>query len=526
MLSKHRILVPLETQQKSSETSISRSPYLQSPPKVMRSYKRASTASAKKRSKHRLSSVRSSSSSGSEGHDSTKHRRSASEVERAHFRTVERIKEKLAQTRKEQKCEREKKREIERQRLVRLEKQEHELERSRRKARQRVESVASQHDGKEERVKVAICGAGPVGLFLAVALRLKYGVLKYSWKHSMWSFVAKPMCPSIQIFEKRSLENWGTRTQTISIQSSVQALLTRLLPEPNNFSPTCPINLIENRLRDFVEGPLGIRIHEEEIEENRTLIERGFDAIVWAGGKNSPPQDIRDHLDLTVSQGPAENALIFDFNVLKNNDSECNGDAIGVLAENVHRALISDALRVLVRPPLNEKSQGLLWIIGLNRDLFEKVLQVDSDKPYESMEKAVLASILTSGAKAKKDSQVRTLLQIVRLLEERSGPMPCHLSKLKASHFKSGGVYAEVDGKQYESGEESSSVPLLLVGDAAFGKPFYTGSTLNNHLQDAYMLAMRTDWTRSNIRESKRVAFDAYLRNFQHRVSAPRFACK
>merc|ERR1712151_1186578 len=41
----------------------------------------------------------------------------------------------------------------------------------------------------------------------------------------------------------------------------------------------------------------------------------------------------------------------------------------------------------------------------------------------------------------------------------------------------------------------SCGCPLLLLGDALCGKPFYTGSTLNRHFWDVAALIDEVEWT-------------------------------
>jgi hypothetical protein len=206
------------------------------------------------------------------------------------------------------------------------------------------------------RAEIAVCGAGPVGLFVAILLQLRYGSLSttYAKEGETVRFSRAPDCPNVTIFERRPRDSWGTRTQvfgcchndgvgehnadnrtivicvdwrrrfdadywrisqTISVLSSVQALLSRLLPAPNNFSPTCAINVMEKRFRDFVENVLRVEIIEKEIPSNAYLLENyDFDAIIWAGGKHAPPGGIRERLHMPITHGQGENALIFNFN--------------------------------------------------------------------------------------------------------------------------------------------------------------------------------------------------------------------
>ena len=62
-----------------------------------------------------------------------------------------------------------------------------------------------------------------------------------------------------------------------------------------------------------------------------------------------------------------------------------------------------------------------------------------------------------------------------------------HTRRVDASYWSSASVVAAYP-----------SVPgcLVLLGDAACGKPFYTGTTLNGHLQDVVPLVYETNWRR------------------------------
>ncbi|CAL1164002.1 unnamed protein product [Cladocopium goreaui] len=65
--------------------------------------------------------------------------------------------------------------------------------------------------------------------------------------------------------------------------------------------------------------------------------------------------------------------------------------------------------------------------------------------------------------------------------------------------MKASGVTARVVDASFWSSDRAvcqlpSSVPLVLIGDALAGKPFYTGSTLNRHLWDVAKLVEEVEF--------------------------------
>lgn len=299
-------------------------------------------------------------------------------------------------------------------------------------------------------------------------------------------FVRSPAFPIIHVFERRSGKEWGRRTQTIVIHHATHAMLSRVIPSvDNDVLPSCPINALERRFRPFLERTLGVHVEHRNVQGNREMLDMGADCVIWAGGRGSPSPGVRERLGMQVSVGRSENALIFTF--LKGGDAADTG-TVERLAECVHLVPNPSNLRILVRPPsTSSSSRGRLWIIGIHNDLFERGTACDEQDRHGTMVQAWAAARVGTGSDRKGHvAAVRQILvtnwaggTIIRYerppeqadMEGRVGPMPCSLHKLAAAHFKSKRATAYVEA-DYD--DVKQHVPIVLVGDAAFGKPFST----------------------------------------------------
>ncbi|OLP98432.1 hypothetical protein AK812_SmicGene19088 [Symbiodinium microadriaticum] len=110
------------------------------------------------------------------------------------------------------------------------------------------------------RARVAIVGAGPVGLWVAVLLARAHARLFFT--ASGFRIKRLPGAPDINVFERRTDEGgWGSRRIVLAMSNASQDVLnSRLMSERelcahHCFSPTCSINLIESILREGDVSP-------------------------------------------------------------------------------------------------------------------------------------------------------------------------------------------------------------------------------------------------------------------------------
>lgn len=142
-----------------------------------------------------------------------------------------------------------------------------------------------------------------------------------------------------------------------------------------------------------------------------------------------------------------------------------------------------------------------LWLLGLPAELkAAKAAAANAagkgpDKPLENMLAALdcelerlglqAAGTPTSGTPANSRPWLPGLRAAVAALQERVlSPSAASVRWVGASYWSSDRVVCSVP-----SGDGSKRTPLVLIGDAAMGKPFYTGTTLNIHLAEVKALS-------------------------------------
>merc|ERR1712050_793810 len=85
---------------------------------------------------------------------------------------------------------------------------------------------------------------------------------------------------------------------------------------------------------------------------------------------------------------------------------------------------------------------------------------------------------------------VSVLRCAAEVLQQRVRPTACSVRWVEAAFWSSDHVVCDLT----PLGGSEAIQPLLLLGDAACGRPFYTGTTLNRHFWDVAALVDEVDW--------------------------------
>eukprot|EP00746_Dinoflagellata_sp_MGD_P156490 gnl/MRDRNA2_/MRDRNA2_85846_c0_seq1.p1 gnl/MRDRNA2_/MRDRNA2_85846_c0~~gnl/MRDRNA2_/MRDRNA2_85846_c0_seq1.p1 ORF type:complete len:522 (+),score=87.96 gnl/MRDRNA2_/MRDRNA2_85846_c0_seq1:57-1568(+) len=395
--------------------------------------------------------------------------------------------------------------------------------------------------------RVAIIGAGPVGLWAAVLICRDHARL---FTTSTTTRIAKaPLAPVVNVYERRTVESgYGTRRVTLAMASQTQDLLNahlmsaRSLTSQHNFTPACSINLIESLMREefekYVAAGFGSFNMGEVMQEPEILLEN-HDVVLVASGKAGLTDAWRSANRMEMQTGRSDDALIFKFSTDQENLSFVEVEAmLGRTKSRGHPT-------VFLRCGATSK-QGWVWLLGINAEIAATIRSAlatsnASSVSYESFGVAWTAltgeqpppDIQPAGRGAKngyaprKDGEAQSPEEPVS--ESVSSGLTNalgHLDKLLKPEFVSVRITtasfwrSEEVVKRVERSDGSVGW-IVLVGDAACGKPFYLGSTLNGHFHDAVTLraAPWTKWVTS----CSGSPFKRYIERIQRRTEGVGF---
>lgn len=306
------------------------------------------------------------------------------------------------------------------------------------------------------RRKIAIVGAGPVGLWAAMLL-----AQKYRWTDSSGALRLRPDAPQIVVMEARSMASHCTRTDIrIALSSSTRSMLDQQT-RSRAFSSGMPVAEIEeNFLRRWrkVAGVEARIEYEAAVQDPKDL--NGYDGILWSAGRRSLNEALRKDLGCEVRIGDSQKVIVFQVQELLAGDAwHLSSLDLSGAAQQAGRV---PQLRVMLRPGFEGACACWLWVFGLPAELLESLVP-------------------------KQD-----------LVGNDGGPLRAALEALQ-QRMKASGVTARVVDASFWSSDRAvcqlpSSVPLVLIGDALAGKPFYTGSTLNRHLWDVAKLVEEVEF--------------------------------
>ncbi|CAE8618269.1 unnamed protein product [Polarella glacialis] len=383
---------------------------------------------------------------------------------------------------------------------------------------------------RQRRRRIAVVGAGPVGLWIATLIALRHArrvrrsaagggaaAAKAALGHG---FIRGPDAPEVVVFERRApSEHCSRRNVRITLDAHTVALLNKHT-KSRRFMSGMALAEIETILLDQwrrLGGPKALE-YGKQVNSPSDLADEDWDLVLWAGGRNSLDDASRQELGCGMRVGESEEVLVFEMRdfgptrsgPLRVEDLEqlaaadltfCARHGAGVAetadAPRSSTSAASGSYRIVLRCAEDaDKAQplGWLWFMGLPAEL--KAAKEARGPPGRAD-----ASQQHAGLSAALDAELKRLgLQVgVDEVEPWVVRLRAAAAALQERVLRPGAVTARwVDASYWSSdrvtcslppGPSGRSAPLLLVGDVAMGKPFYTGTTLNVHLAEVKALS-------------------------------------
>lgn len=330
-----------------------------------------------------------------------------------------------------------------------------------------------------DRRRIAIVGGGPVGLWAAVLIAQKYRCMEVC--HSL---ARRPDAPEVIVYEGRPEERHQARKDIrIALSpATINLLNSRTRGKSKRFYTGMPVADIEGALLHRLEkiAPKGGPFFEHPIEDPAGFAAtEGFDCVLWAGGRRSLSDDLRCALGCELQQSDVERVLVFQFS-----DLEVGGDVNSDLATAAQQAARWPSFRVLLRPGVEGVCAGWLWLFGLPGDALRKPPPQDAG-PGSSFREALVQVLDTSSPGAS------AVLAAADTFQQRIRPRGCTARWVDAAFWSSSRTVCDLG----DLDSRAEGCPIVVLGDAACGKPFYTGTTLNGHLRDVAAMVDEIDWT-------------------------------
>jgi hypothetical protein len=422
-------------------------------------------------------------------------------------KTIERIKRAARELDKEMRLKAEARRSQEAE-MVELEKQkERAVEAFRRQVAKRLQPPKCPNS---KRSRIAIVGAGPTGLWLALILARKYCTFARGADGSR-TIIRGASAPIIDVVERRQLTgagelSYGSRKIILAISSQTQDLLNGQLGANYAFSPTTSINTIESALRDvfgqFVNAGVGKMRFGVETNDPDSLHAEGYDAVVIASGRNGVTAEWRAQRDMEVAVSTSETAIIVAY-------TKATGGIRGKAAADIALARVgAGSARMFLRPGIID-ADGWLWMLDLNKRIIKAAKRILSERAGSNVDagaqsRSIDESVVKSGTlgvgsgdcaespvfpsflamgKAICLDTLDALEEVLQSLDEALQPGEVTLRITKAAHWRANEVV-----------RTTSDGITLLIGDAACGRPFYLGSNLNWHFADIFNLTRVETW--------------------------------
>ncbi|CAE8604331.1 unnamed protein product, partial [Polarella glacialis] len=219
------------------------------------------------------------------------------------------------------------------------------------------------------------------------------------------------------------------------------------------------------------------------------------DVVFVATGRNWPGDAWRRGRGLQVNVGRTEESLILKFALEPSPE-------LGRVLDEVRGALgrfqAKGQATYVLRPGPSEE-QGWLWIMGLGSEMLARMKTVLAEQQggftfssFRNMWSGLGKGSPISGEAptTKKGSRAAAaVLKALSYVDEKLRPLEVTPRFSEASYWHSEEVVQRIEKPDGSVGW------IVLVGDAACGKPFYLGSNLNGHFQDATAL-LAAPWTR------------------------------
>ena len=148
--------------------------------------------------------------------------------------------------------------------------------------------------GERKGARVAIVGAGPTGLWLAVLIARKHA--SFAKGPNGLVITRRHNAPTVDVFEKREKRRpgaderaHGARSIVLAITQQTSALLNRHLHSPHGFAPISRVGQIESVLlaefERYAAAGFGRTQFGEEVSDPDELHARGYDVVFVASGR-------------------------------------------------------------------------------------------------------------------------------------------------------------------------------------------------------------------------------------------------
>lgn len=334
------------------------------------------------------------------------------------------------------------------------------------------------------RRRIAVVGAGPVGLWTAMLIRRRYG----KCKNRGAAFIMRPDAPEVVILEGRPEDQHGARGDVrIALSANTQSLLGKRAG--GRFMSGMALSEIEQVLlrkwRQLSPAP-ECTVFGSSVNDLPNLAAEGFDAVLWAGGRRSLDADTRSRLGCTSKVGDAEYALVFSLKGIGGWQAQSDLEELCSLDHSTLVQQVSGckSLKVMLRPGLGGDIVAWVWLMGLPSDVASFDSRTATSGTGSSLEEALLTVVRSDVA------NLPALQKAVNALQHRLQPNGVTgVRWVEAAYWSADHVVCS------EARSDGTNMPVVLLGDAACGKPFYTGTTLNQHFWDVAALVDTIDWT-------------------------------
>ncbi|CAE7779935.1 unnamed protein product [Symbiodinium microadriaticum] len=374
------------------------------------------------------------------------------------------------------------------------------------------------------RRRIAIAGAGPVGLWAANLIMLRHArrvqrpaagngaVAAKAAKAS--GFIRSKDAPEIVIFEQRAEEDHCSRRNVrITLDAHTVALLNKHT-KSKRFESGMALAEIESILLDQwrrLGGSNSIRFGSKTSPEE-IAAEADWDLILWAGGRRSLDDATRAEMSCDLHVGESEEVLVFEMRNFTRGKSAASvkiqeleqlaavdltfcarsaGAATGACGEQCspsslsYRIVLRVAQDAATTPP---KPLCWLWFMGLPEELkaAKEKLGRGKPKPCESILAALENELSRLGFSPDGPSWIPQILAAAASLQEKLlNPAETTVRWVDASFWSSTHAVSAAPAP----GPTGKRAPFLILGDAAMGKPFYTGTNLNVHFTEVKALS-------------------------------------
>ena len=293
------------------------------------------------------------------------------------------------------------------------------------------------------------------------------------------------------------------------VKLSVQVALLNKHTKSKRFESGMALADIESILLEQwrrLGGSNSIRFGSQTSPED-IAAEADWDLILWAGGRRSLDDATRTSMACDMRLGENEEVLVFEMrnftrgkqgaSPVKIQELEqlaavdltfCARNAAAVAGGEQsagtlsYRIVLRVAQDAATNPP---QPLCWLWFMGLPEELkaAKEKLGRGKPKPCDSVVSALEAELSRLGFS--QEGWIPQILAAASSLQEKLlSPAEATVRWVDASFWSSDRVVCASP-----PGPSGFSVPFLLLGDAAMGKPFYTGTNLNVHFTEVKALS-------------------------------------